>query len=121
MPEKIQTGLRRMGQERWKYLDMANLSFASGDYINCKGYLDAFLETIDDGSREAKEIKENYDFIEDKRRKLIDQLLKETESLGYLEQSDLRHNARERLEIDAIHDMKTACWILAIKNGLFGV
>jgi len=120
MAEKMQTGLRRMGTERWKYLDMANISFAGGDYISCKGYINAFLETIEDGRPEAKEIRENLDSIEDKRRKLIQDLIKETEDIGYLEQSDIRHNARERIEIDAINDMKATCWIMALKYGLFG-
>ena len=118
--EKAQSGLRRMGTERWKYLDMANLSFAAGEFVNCNGYINAFIETIDETCPESKELKDDLDSIEEKRRKQIQDLINETEELGYLEQKDIRTNGRERIEIDVVHDRKTVCWTLAIKYGLFG-
>lgn len=114
------TGRRRMGQERWKYLDMANMSFAAGAYIETNGYITAFLETIKDGSKEANEIQKEFDEIEETRKKQRDDLEAQIKDLGYLEQNDIRSKGRDQIEIEAIYNRKTVCWTVAMNNGLFG-
>lgn len=108
-----------MGQERWKYLDMANMSFAAGDYTSTDGYVKAFLETIKDDSDEAREIKIEFDRIDRERKNRIDELTTKTEHLGYLEQKDVRNTGREQIEIDAVYSRKTVCWTMAMNAGLF--
>lgn len=119
MTENKQSGIRRMGQERWKYLDMANMSFANGDCVAADGYIKAFLETIKEDSPEAKEVKIEFDRIERERKIRINELNSDTEHLGYLEQRDVRNKVREQIEIDATYSRKTVCWTIALNAGLF--
>lgn len=112
-------GIRRMGQERWKYLDMANLCFASGEYGRTRGYIEAFLETVDENTEVGKRFKTEFDRIELDRRSNHNKLEKDIEPLGYLEQRDLRERGREQIEIDAIYEQKTVCWTLSLQHGLF--
>ena len=119
MVETKSIGLRRMGQERWKYLDMANMSFAAGDYITTQGYINAFLETIPDSSETSKKIKNEFDSIDQNRRDLIKTLEEEVKDLGYLEQNDILQTGRRNIEIDSIYNMKTVCWTIAMQDSLF--
>jgi len=119
MPETKTTSMRRMGQERWKYLDMANLSFAAGAWFETKGYINSFLETIKDESDESKEIKTRFDEIEMERRTKIRDLEDQIKDLGYLEQKDYKNKGRDAIEVDAIHDQIAACWTVSMSAGLF--
>ena len=113
------TGLRRMGQERWKYLDMASLSFAAGEYLNTKGYIEAFLETIEENSKAAIEITELFDAIETERTKARQDLADQKKEWGELEKADIGNKAILQIEINAIYEKKAACWTTALKHGLF--
>lgn len=113
------SGIRRMGQERWKYLDMANMSFAAGDPISCKGYVEAFLETIKEDSDEATKIKQEFNQIEAERLKKHNDLEAQIKDLGYLEMQDYQNRGKQQIEVDAIYEMKTVCWTVAIDGGLF--
>ena len=113
------TGLRRMGQERWKYMDMANLSFAAGEYLNAKGYIDAFLETVEEGSEAAKEITVLFDEIDIERTKARQSLEDQKKEWGELEKADIGNKAILQIEINAIYERKAACWTMALKHGLF--
>ena len=108
-----------MGQERWKYLDMANMSYAAGDFISCNGYLSAFLETIVTDSEAGKQIKEEFDHIEIDRRKKNQELESKVKDLGYLEQRDILTRGKEQIEIEAIYNKKAVCWTISMQHGLF--
>ncbi len=120
MKEQASTlGVRRMGQERWKYLDMANMSFIAGDYLATNGYIKAFLETIPEETDEAREITKEFNRIEADRKRLHVELEEQAKNLGYLEKGDILTKGREQIEIDAIMNRKTVCWTVAMKYGLF--
>ena len=119
MKEQSSGGIKRMGQERWKYLDMANMSFAAGDPIACEKYLDAFLETIDENSDAAKKITIEYNRIESERLKKHNDLDSQTKELGYLELQDYQNRGKQQIEVDAILEKKTVCWTVAMNGGLF--
>jgi len=108
-----------IGHLRMKYLDLANISFAQGNFIGCKGYIDDFIDTID-GSKEAgKIISDEFDKVFT-RKKLQEQELERTvKDMGYLEKKDFEDNGKRELEVNAIHDMKEICWRISLKNGLF--
>jgi len=112
-------GIRRLGQERWKYLDMANMAFSAQNWTAVEGYIKAFLETIKDDSSEAKEIKIEFDRIDRERKMRFDELQRDIAHLGFLEQRDVLNNGREQIEIEAIHNRKAMCWTVALNNGLF--
>jgi len=40
-------------------------------------------------------------------------------NVGYLEQEDYQSEGKKQINIDAVHDMKNICWIMAHKHGLF--
>ena len=112
------SGMRRMGMERWKYLDMANMSFAGGHYGETRGFIEAFLETIKEDSEEGKILQSRFNDIEIVRRQRVQDLEKESKNWGYLEQED-GNDLRRSIEIDAVYDQKTACWTVAMARGLF--
>jgi len=111
--------MRRIGLERMKYLDFANMSFAAGEFIKTKGYTQAFLETIKEESKSAKKITDDFDKIEEDRLKKIKDLEEQIEHLGYLEQKDYRNKGRDQIEIEAIYEQKTICWAVSLQDGLF--
>ena len=113
------SGIRRMGQERWKYLDMANMTFASGDYIKTIGYINSFLETIDEKSTAGLKIQQEFDIVEKEKQQNLKKLEQETHNLGYLEQKDMQTQGRDIIEINSVYDRKTICWTISIKYGLF--
>ena len=119
MVETKTIGKKRIGQERWKYLDMANMSFAAGDYIATDGYIKAFLETIKNDSEEAQIIRNEFDQIDFDRRKQLQDLQTQIKDMGYLEQADYDKEGRRQIEIEAIYNRTTVCWTLAVDNNLF--
>lgn len=116
--KSMQTGKRQMGMERWKYLDMANLSFAGGNYGACKGYLEAFLETISENSEEGKTLQLGFERIETDRQSKVSELQKDSENWGYLEQLD-GNDVRREIEINSLYEQKTLCWTTSINFNLF--
>ena len=111
-----------MGQERWKYMDMANMAFAAGTpqgYISCEGYIKAFIETVTEDTPEGNDIKTEFDRIEKEKNEHYKELEEATKDLGYLEQRDMRNNGKDQIEINAIYDMKTVCWTNSLRYGLF--
>ena len=110
---------RRLGFERMKYLDMANLAFAEQNWIGCRGYLDAFLETIREDTATADKIKQEFDVIEQERKEQKKQLEDEVSSMGFLEQRDMMERGNTQIEMEYVHSQKTVCWKVAITDGLF--
>ena len=112
-------GMRRIGQERWKYLDMSTMAFAAGDYIQTEGYLKGFLDTIKNDSEEGNFLKGEFDRIELEKRNKLKDLEEQIRNLGYLEQRDYQERGRTQIEIEAVHNRKTVCWTTAMQMGLF--
>jgi len=108
-----------IGHIRIKYMDMANMSFAAGQYVQCKGYIDSFLDTVKDDSGSGKLLKKEFDNIYSRRNQLLDKIGKEIEDMGYLEKKDFEDAAKSELEVNTIHDIKETCWRIALKDGLF--
>lgn len=108
-----------IGHLRIKYLDLANISFAQNNYTIAKGYIEDFLDTIDEKSEQGKTIKTEFDTVHSRKKHQLGELDKSITSLGYLEQRDISNDGRESIEINAIHDMKEICWRIALGNGLF--
>ena len=108
-----------IGHLRIKYLDLANISFAQNNYTIAKGYIDDFLDTIDETTTHGKNIKTEFDKIHARKKHQLGELEKSVQSLGYLEQKDISNDGRESIEINCIHDMKEVCWRIALANGLF--
>ena len=115
---KVNPG-RRLGFERLKYLDMANLSFAEQNWIGCRGYIDAFLETIVEESKAADMIKEQFADVEADRKEQQSTLDEKATSLGYLEQRDLMERGKLQIEMEYVHSQKTVCWQVALEMKLF--
>ena len=118
MAEK-QLGDYSIGHLRIKYLDLANISFAQNNYTIAKGYVDDFLETIDETTDEGKELKKEFDIITARKNKQLKELETSVANMGYLEQKDIKNDGRESIEINCIHDKKSVCWRIALKGGLF--
>jgi len=119
MVDKGESGGYSIGHLRIKYLDLANMSFAQGNYSAAHGYIDDFLDSVDDSSVAGKIIKEEFDSINIRKKSQIDELHKVSDSLRYLEQKDTVDPQRESIEINALHDMKEVCWRVGLKEGLF--
>jgi hypothetical protein len=115
----VKTPVYKLGQVRYKYLDLANMAFAQGHFPECVEYINAFLETVKDETDAGMKIKEEFDRIEMDRRLNVKKLAEEIKDLGYLEQRDANNLGRERIELEAIHDRKTVCWTVSLTNGLF--
>jgi len=109
----------RIGFERMKYLDMANIAFAEQNWTGCRGYLDAFLETIPETTKAATEIKELLNEIETTRTNQRNELNNTIKNMGYLEQRDLTERGNTQIEIEYVHSQKTICWKVALTHGLF--
>ena len=110
-----------IGHLRMKYLDEANNAYASGgidNILRCKRILDNFLGTIKEGTEAAKEIKKHFDEINRIKNEMLNNLESNTKNIGYLERKDADAE-RDMIEVNAIHDMKVACWIISMENGLF--
>jgi len=108
-----------VGHMRIKYLDLANMSFAQGNYLQCKGYIDNFLDTIDENSDVGKEIKKEFDKIYLNKRRVDEVIESQVKNLGYLERKDFEDSAKLENEVNTIHDLKEICWRVSLKNGLF--
>lgn len=108
-----------IGHIRMKYLDLANLSFAQGNYSQCKGYIDSFIDTIDEDSVCGKSIKKEFDNAYSHRASIAYQLEQEVKNMGYLEKQDYESVAKSEINIDSLHDLKAICWRISLKDGLF--
>ena len=115
----LKTPIYRIGQSRYRYLDLANMTFAQGAFAECNGYIAAFLETIEEGSELEKKLRIGFDEIEMERRSKIHKLEEKIKDMGYLEQKDEKNNGRERIEIEAILNRKNICWTVSLQKGLF--
>jgi len=108
-----------IGHVRIKYLDLANLSFAQGNYSQCKGYIDSFMDTIKEDSGSGKELKAEFDRVYLHRSNLEKQLELEVGKLGWLERKDFEDQAKSEVSVNTIHDIKEICWRISLKDGLF--
>ena len=108
-----------VGHIRMKYLDLANLSFAQGNYSQCKGYIDSFIDTVDEESTGGKTIKGEFDKIYHNRSLQETQLEEEINKLGFLERKDYEDAAKSEININSLHDLKAVCWRISLKDGLF--
>ena len=45
-----------IGHLRAKYLDLANMSFTQGEYLQAEGHIKAYLDTIPDNTEAAQTI-----------------------------------------------------------------
>lgn len=108
-----------VGHLRMKYLDLANIAFAQGNFIGCKGYIDDFLDTVDGNKEAGKVIGEEFDRVFRHKKILEDELERTVKDMGYLERKDFEDTGKHELEVNVIHDMKEICWRISLKNGLF--
>lgn len=108
-----------IGHYRLKYLDLANMNFAQGNFVQADGFIKAFMDTIKDESQAAIDIKLGFDEITTRKKHQIEQLFEHTSTLGYLEKKDTETEGREEIEINTIHDKKIICWRVCMKYGLF--
>jgi len=108
-----------IGHTRYKYLDLANMSFAGGNYVQCKAYIENFLDTIDENKESGKELKKEFDRIYVNRENIQRGIEKKISGMGFLEKKDYEDNAKAELEINTIHDLKAVCWRIGMKDGLF--
>jgi hypothetical protein len=108
-----------LGHKRMKLLNDADSSYSAGEYLVCQRILENFIATIREDTPESKDLAKRFDDIELLKKTAIQKLEKEYgEDAGYFEKGDARVN-RERLEINEIHDIKTACWIVTLKYNLY--
>ena len=110
-----------IGHLRMKYLNEADNAYAMGgmeNVIRCKRIIENFIGTIKDSTKVADEIKKRFDEINKVKNDMLNSLNENTKNLGYLEKKDA-NNERDLIEVNAIHDMKVACWIISLDNGLF--
>jgi len=108
-----------IGHLRIKYLDLANLSFAQGDHLQCKGYIDSFIDTIDAESGSGQKIKKEFDDVYRNRDTIANHLEQEVKKLNYLERQDYEQAAKNEINIDSLLDLKAICWRISLKDGLF--
>ena len=121
MVEESKTGYT-VGHLRMKYLDAANILYANAqnvtDYLGCRDMLYNFIDTIKEDGKAADHLKNELDRINLDKNENIKKLEDDKKNMGYLERKDY-DNERDRIEINAIHDMKTLCWIVALEYNLF--
>jgi len=108
-----------IGHIRIKYLDLSNLSFAQGNYTQCKGYIDSFVDTIKKESESGITLKTEFDKIYNYLSKCEKQLEQDVSKLGFLERKDYEDTAKSEIEVNTIHDLKETCWRISLKDGLF--
>jgi len=108
-----------VGHLRIKYLDLSNMAFAQNNYIAADGYIKDFLDTVKDDTDAAATITKEFDKIVNRKKKSLEELHKSTLNLGFLEQKDIVDEGKTTIEINAIHDKKEVCWMVALKEGLF--
>ncbi|MBD3321810.1 MAG: hypothetical protein GF350_12005 [Chitinivibrionales bacterium] len=108
-----------IGHLRIKYLDLANVKFAQNDPVTAKGFIDDFLDTIDEESESGKKIKSELDQLYLRKQNQLVQLKETADELSYLEKEDTMNRGRTEIEINHIHDIKEVCWRAAMKYGLF--
>jgi len=110
-----------IGHLRMKYLNEADNVYAMGgmeNILRCKRIIDNFLGTIKEDSDAAEQIQKRFDEINSLKRNLVNSLDSNTKNIGYLERKDADAE-RDMIEVNSIHDMKVACWIVALKYKLF--
>jgi len=112
----------KIGQERYKYLDLANMTYANArelsDYRTPIGFMDAFEFTLEPGSEAKKEYLRKKEEVEVEKTENIRQWEKWKEGLTYFEQSDVSLQ-RDRIEIAAIAKKLDCCWDISKRYGLF--
>ena len=118
MVEKVGDGYS-IGHLRIKYLDLANISFAQNNYPLCHGYIKDFLDTVEENGEAGHLIKDEFDRVMRYKKEQIESLGKQVQDLGYLERKDVENQARDQIEVNALHDMKEICWRISLEKGLF--
>lgn len=108
-----------IGHLRIKYLDYANVCFAQKNPVAAHGYIDNFLDTVNENSEAGKTLKTEFDMITQRKQRQLNDLERVTEKLSYLEQEDTKRNGRTEIEVNSIHDKKETCWRIAMQYGLF--
>jgi len=111
-----------VGLLRMRYLSQADNLYAQGDFQNflqCKRMLDNFMDTITEESEAGVYLKSELDKIYSLKHKYnveLDNMLRD--NAGYLEKKSAE-SERDLIEVNAIADMKSVCWIACLKFGLF--
>jgi len=108
----------RVGLLRSKYLDLANMDFAQGDYDGVKEQIKNFMDTIDDNSKAAQMLRKEFDEAYLKRKKDRLHFDNELQTQGFLEQSVNSNRGFDEIDLNTLHDLKTICWTIANKQGL---
>jgi hypothetical protein len=122
MDIKTTGATHKIGQERYKYLDLANISYANAqnllDYRRANGFMDAFEFTLEPGSEAKKELMRKKETVDQERKEAVRKWEQWKEGLGFWEQEDAE-TERMRLEIEAVGKRLDACWEISKRYGLF--
>lgn len=115
-------GTHKIGQERYKYLDLANISYANAsnltDYRKALGFMDAFEFTLEPGSEAKKELLRKKEQLEQEKKDAVQRWEQWKQGLTYFEQFDVQPE-RDRIEIVAVGQRLDSCWEIAKRYGLF--
>jgi len=107
-----------LGHLRAKYLDLANMSFTQGEYLQAEGNIKSFLDTIPQETEAAKQITQDFNIIEIRKQQQKKELYAHIQGKGELEKTDIKNQGNMEIEIEALHDKKVICWNTAMKYGL---
>lgn len=112
-------GSYNVGQVRMNWLDFSNMYFAQGNFIECKRAIDNFLDTVKDDGVSGKDIKKEFDVVFAHKKKVEDEVEEKRHEMGFLEEKNFVDTMRSNLEIDTIHELKSICWRICLRDGLF--
>jgi len=107
-----------LGHLRAKYLDMANMSFTTQQYLEAEGHIKSFMDTIKEDTEPAKELTKEFDIIEVRKHAQKKELMHHLEDKGELEKTDIKMQGELEIVIEALHDKKIVCWNVSQRHGL---
>jgi len=122
MTDRTMGTLQKIGQDRYKYLDLASSYFATAqeprDYRASQGFVEAWEFTLEPGSKSKKEFLQKKQSIEQDKQENIRRWNVWKEKLGWWEQYDSQRE-RDRIESLALGEMIEAARTVSVDNGLF--
>ena len=121
MDIKSGSATHKIGQERYKYLDLANMAFARMNiegFRECEGFISAFESTLEAGSEAKREFLKIKEQIDNEKVEAIRDWENWKQGLNYWAQYDAQPR-REIIEIKSLEALKEACFAIGKRYGLF--